>query len=104
MRATQENILDYLKEIKDELYHDGITSLALFGSFAKNEQSVYSDIDIAISKEKNYLQTRSAYHYFDEVTKIKNMIKKKFHRNSDIFDLDSDSKMKESIVKELLYV
>jgi len=104
MRATKVNILNYLKEIKSELLEDGIISLALFGSFARDEQSVYSDIDIAIQKENNYLEKRTAYNYFDELAKINSLIKNKFHRNSDIFDLDSDSSIKENIKKDLLYV
>lgn len=104
MRASKENILDYLREIKGELYKDGIVSLALFGSFARGEQGIYSDIDIAILKEKDYLQKRDAYTYFNEVEKIKQMIYNKFHRNSDVFDLDSNSSMKYTISKDLLYV
>jgi len=104
MRATKENILNYLHEIKNELQSDGISTLALFGSFAREDNGVYSDIDIAISKENDYLKNRCAYTYFDEVNKIKTMIQKKFHRNSDIFDLDSDSAMKKTIIKDLIYV
>jgi len=104
MRATQKNILQYLQEIKSELQNDGIVSLALFGSFARNEQSVYSDIDIAIQKKDDYLKNKTAYNYFNEIAKIKALIQNKFHRNSDIFDLDSDSIMKENIEKDLLYV
>ncbi len=104
MRATKDNILNYLAEIKNELKSDGIVSLGLFGSFAREENGVYSDIDIAIAKENDYLKTRSAYNYFDEVSKIKSMIQKKFHRNSDIFDLDSDSVMKKTIMQDLVYV
>lgn len=104
MRATKENVLSFLKDIKTELQHDGIKSIALFGSFARGDESVYSDIDIAIQKEENYLQQRNAYAYFNEVAKIKSMIQHKFHRNSDVFDLDSDSSFKQSILKELIYV
>ena len=50
MKITKEMILQYLKEIKPELENHGIEQLALFGSFAKEEQTVYSDIDIAIKK------------------------------------------------------
>ena len=104
MRASKESILNYLREIKDELLQDGIVTLGLFGSFARDEQGVYSDIDIAIQKESNYLEHRSAYTYFNEVSKIKSLIRQKFHRNSDVFDLDSDSSMKKNITKDLLYV
>ena len=104
MKPTKLAIIDYLKEIKKELLCDGISKIALFGSFSRDEATVYSDIDIAIQKETNYLRSRSAYSYFDEVTKIKELIRKKFHRNSDVFDLDSSSSMKNSIEKDLIYV
>ncbi|WP_151899347.1 nucleotidyltransferase family protein [Sulfurimonas hydrogeniphila] len=104
MKATKNNIIEYLKQIKPELYKNGISSVALFGSFAKETQTVYSDIDIAISKDENFLQTNTSYDYFDTVATIKSKIRKQFHRNIDIFDLDSNSPFKESIKKELIYV
>ena len=103
-KVEKLNILHYLRQIKDELQKDGIVKLGLFGSFARDEAGVYSDIDIAIAKEKDYLQSRSAYDYFNQVNKIKMLIKSKFHRNSDIFDLDSDSSMKNQILKDIIYV
>ncbi len=104
MRATQENILLFLHDIKAEFSKEGITTLALFGSFARNEQNVYSDIDIAIAKAPDYHKAHGAYGYFDHVERLKTLIHQQFHRNSDIFDLDSNSPFKENITKELLYV
>jgi len=104
MKAKKSNIITYLHEIKKELNAEGISKIGLFGSFARDEDSVYSDIDIAIQKEENYLLSRTAYDYFDEVSKIKALIKQKFHRNTDIFDLDSNSSMKTHIMKDLIYV
>ena len=104
MKIDKSNIIIFLNEIKAELLDDGIIKLGLFGSFARDEANVYSDIDIAIQKENNYLSHRTAYDYFNEVSKIKNLIKKKFHRNIDIFDLDSNSSMRDEIMKDLIYV
>jgi len=104
MKPTKEHILDYLHELKHELHRDGIVKLGLFGSYARGENTLYSDIDIAIKKEENYLQHRNAYTYFEEVAKIKRRIFEKFHRSSDIFDLDSASSMKDSITKDIIYV
>ena len=104
MRASRSSIILFLQDIKDDLSADGISKVGLFGSFARDEAGVYSDIDIAIQKEQDYLSKRNAYDYFDEVAKIKTLIYNKFHRNSDIFDLDSNSSMKNSILKELIYV
>lgn len=104
MRATKENILHYLQELRPEVEKDGITMLALFGSYAKGEENVYSDIDIAFAKNDTFLKEGGATKYFDIVGKIKEKIGKKFHRNVDIFDLNAQSPFKKSIEKELIYV
>lgn len=104
MKPTKEHILDYLHELKSELHQAGITQLGLFGSYARGEDTIYSDIDVAIKKEDNYLNHRNAYAYFEEVSRIKEQLFKKFHRSSDVFDLDSASSMKESIIKDIIYV
>ena len=104
MRATKKEIIIFLTEIKKQLLDDGVSRIALFGSYARDEAGVYSDIDVAIKKEENYLQTRTAYEYFELVAYVKQLIREKFHKNSDIFDLDSNSSMKNFIVKDLIYV
>jgi len=104
IKPNKSNILNYLSEIKAELLDDGIFVVGLFGSFSRDEATVYSDIDIAIKKECNYLEKRTSYDYFDELQKIKTLIRQKFHRNIDIFDLDSNSSMKKTIMKDLIYV
>jgi predicted nucleotidyltransferase len=81
MKATKENILLYLKEIKLDLNKKGIDKIGLFGSFATNNQNIYSDIDIAISKNPNYLSSNSAYNYFELLSYIKEKIRSKFHKN-----------------------
>ena len=104
MRATKKEIIIFLTEIKKQLLDAGISRVALFGSYARDEAGIYSDIDIAIKKEKNYLQTRSAYEYFDLVADLKQLLREKFHKNSDVFDLDSNSSMKNTIMKDIIYV
>ena len=104
MKTTKESILHYLKELKPELEEYGIEKIALFGSFATDQQNVYSDIDIAIRKKTDFLKDHTAYDYFNIISKIKQNILLKLHRNSDVFDLDSDSTFSESIKKEMIYV
>lgn len=104
MRASKEAILAYLAEIKPTLSEVGVLQLALFGSFANGSQSVYSDIDIAIRKNEDYLTHNSSYDYFRLVDSIKQKITRKFHRNTDVFDLDSSSPLRSSIQKEMIVV
>ncbi|MGM0623651.1 MAG: nucleotidyltransferase family protein [Campylobacterota bacterium] len=104
MKPTKENIIRYLKELQSELQSKGIVQLALFGSYAKGEQNIYSDIDIAIKKDRDYFSSVSPYYYFELVNAIKDKIRTKFHKNTDIFDLDATSSFKQTIEKELIYV
>ena len=47
---TKEDILDYLKTHKQELRNKyGIESIGLFGSYARDEATPKSDIDIFVS-------------------------------------------------------
>ena len=104
MRATKDAVLSYLGELKEELHKEGIAELGLFGSYARGEASVYSDIDIAIRRDERYLQEHSAYEYFALIDIIKSKVSARFHRQSDLFDLESDSSMKENILKDIIYV
>lgn len=104
MQIDKNIILQYLSDLKYELSKKGIVKFGLFGSFAKDEQTIYSDIDIAIKKDKKFLEKNGVYYYFEILNSIKENIQKKFHRNVDIFDLDSNSELKKTIEKELIYV
>ncbi len=109
---SKDNIIDYLRDIKNDFLEKGIEKIALFGSFAKDTQSIYSDIDIAIysdidiaiQKDKDFLKKFSPYDYFEIVSELKQTIKNRFGKNVDVFDLDSHSSFLDSIKKELLYV
>jgi len=103
-QVSKESILGYLDEIKEEFSEKGIAKIALFGSFSQERASVYSDIDIAIQKDKNFLKNFSPYDYFEIISELKVIIAKKFGKNVDIFDLDSNSPFLKDIKKELLYV
>lgn len=102
--TTQKDVLTFLTNIKPELQKDGIDKVGLFGSYAKYNATLTSDIDIAIKQNKNYLDKNDVWNYFNEINKIKTMVYNKFQIKSDVFDLDSSSIFKDKILKEILYV
>ena len=104
MRATKQAILSYLQELKPTLVQKGIVELGLFGSYARDENTVYSDIDVAIRRDVDFLKDRHSYEYFNLIDEIKDDILKKFHRQSDVFDLSSETPMRVNVLKELIYV
>ena len=76
---SRENILSYLTDIKPMLesrYH--VSSIGLFGSFARNEQTEESDIDFIVEflpQTENLLEIKEA---------IRQMVGSKFQRRVDL--------------------
>ena len=101
--ADSLSILSVLREILPEFRERGIESLALFGSFAREENGVYSDIDIAVKKSPDFLRHHSAYAYFSTLNDLRMQLQKRLGRPVDLFDLDSRSSFGESIKNGLIY-
>jgi predicted nucleotidyltransferase len=104
MKPSKEEILQVLTSLKSQLKEEGIEAIALFGSFARNETNLYSDIDIALKKESGFIEKYGPYGYFELTREIKAKLSQRFGRKIDIFDLDAPSPLKPHIQKELIYV
>lgn len=76
---AKENILDYLKEHKEEFKNRfDIIKIGLFGSYAKGEEQKDSDIDILIELES---KTTNIY---EKKKLLKETLEKEFNRKVDI--------------------
>lgn len=100
----KNKILNYLKEFKNSPDNRLFLEIGLFGSYAKNEADSFSDIDIAVRVDKEYLKTHDIWDYFDAINEIKKSLLQQFHLKSDVFDLDSSSVLVERIQKDIIYV
>ena len=94
---NREELIIELKKIKKQFIAKyGIEELALFGSYAKDSQTLNSDIDLVVfSNKRNYFDLIEMEYFIYERTKIK-------------VDLGYFSGMKtfikEKIKKDLVYV
>ena len=98
LHSERDKILDILRVFKvNNADKYGIESLALFGSFARNEQKADSDIDILVS-----LKAPSLYLYAG----LKNDLESILCREVDVISGKSKlrEEFKESIKKDLIYV
>ncbi len=66
---NQRKILALLKEHLPDLQQFGITSLALFGSFAREEATLNSDIDILVKMDPPFTYDRyiNAKFYLEDL-------------------------------------
>jgi hypothetical protein len=100
----KDEILSYLKEFKNSSQNKLFTEIGLFGSYAKNQADIFSDIDIAVKVDKTYLKQNDIWDYFDAINDIKIALLKRFNLQSDVFDLESSTTLVEKIKKDIIYV
>jgi hypothetical protein len=97
---NKEMILDFLKNQSQYLknnYH--IQRIGLIGSFARDEQSETSDIDLLVEFEPEIDDI------YDVKMKLKDYLKSNFHRDVDICrEKYIKPYIKEYLLKEVIYV
>lgn len=95
---TKELILDFLKSNRTQLQENfGVVKIGLFGSYARDEATPTSDIDIAveIKSENSFKSFFSLLHFLEESLNSK-------------IDLGIEHSLKpiakEKILKDIIYV
>jgi hypothetical protein len=71
--TTKENIIATLQSHKTELFNYGVSTVGLFGSYIRNEQSEKSDIDVLIDFEPGK-------ETFDNLMAVWNLLEKLFQK------------------------
>ena len=105
MQNSKHEVLKFLKILKPELTAEGIVSLGLFGSVAKDKSTEKSDIDIVYETSDAFINKHKGWSAFTYLnTHLRDKIAKKFNTSVDMFDLNSSSSIVEKVRKEALYV
>ncbi|MEM9834735.1 MAG: nucleotidyltransferase domain-containing protein [Bacteroidota bacterium] len=77
--TSKEQILSFLQEKKSEFFSDyQLIKLVLLGSFARDEETEESDIDLIVEFEPNTENLSEKKHH------IKSLVEKRFNCNVDI--------------------
>ncbi len=97
----KEDILNKLKELKPIYQNEGLEILGVFGSYAKDENTKYSDIDIAykLDYEKFSKKYIGGFSKLLRINEIKEELQSILKNEVD-FVPDSNKK----IMKDLIYV
>ena len=95
-----------LKEIKKRIMENkktlietyGIKEIGIFGSFSRNEQNEFSDIDILVSLKNDYKT-------FDNYMNLKEFLESILNIKVDLVTVDAlKPRLKKLILKETIYV
>jgi uncharacterized protein len=97
----KEEILNKLKELKPIYQKEGLEIVGLFGSYAKDNETEYSDIDIAykLNYEEFSKKYVGGFSKLLRIDSIKDELKTIFKKEID-FVPDSNKK----ILKDIIYV
>ena len=85
-KITKEALLDYLRTIKKELEADGISRIGLFGSMAKDEADLLSDIDIVIRTTPEFVCRYGGIRGFLYLEDLRRWLERGFGRPVDLCD------------------
>lgn len=98
-------ILDNIKEIKENLLHEGFIIDGIFGSYAREDYKQNSDVDILYHLDEKFYSKYSGFFGFKKLDNIKQIISEKLNKKVDLAPLTNLSKSaKKHILKDVVYV
>ncbi len=99
--STKNDILLTLTQLKPLYAQEGILLLGLFGSFAKETQNDFSDIDIAytLDYERFSMKYKDGFSKLLRIDTIRNELQNRFKTKVDF--VPNTNKM---ILKDIIYV
>ena len=83
---TKNEILQKLKELKPKYEAEGFLILGLFGSYARDEATESSDVDILIETKQEFLDKYRGFRAFAKFDDIKDELKAVLHKEIDFAD------------------
>lgn len=100
------DILQILKQSKQQFLDDGVEIVGVFGSFARGEQTATSDIDIAYKLLKNkFFEKYRGFEAVCRLSDIKDELSSKLKRKVDFISLENSNKeLVSNMKKEIIYV
>ena len=103
---TRTYIINKLKELKPKYEKEGLILLGLFGSYAKNEATNNSDIDLLYDiNSSKFFNNTSSWGEFNKINIIKDELKSIFKKDIDLCSISGNSRtFKKFALKDAIYV
>ena len=96
----KRDILHTLTKIKEKYEEEGFILLGLFGSYAKESEDQYSDIDVAytIEYDKFSRKYKDGFSKILRIDEIRKELEDRFHAKVDLVP-DSNKKVVEGMIR-----
>ncbi|MEK6658297.1 MAG: nucleotidyltransferase domain-containing protein [Campylobacterota bacterium] len=100
-----KKIIEQIKFLKNLLRGDGFIIDGIFGSYARDESNLQSDIDILYHLENSFYEQNGGFAGFKKLEEIKNFMSKTLEKKVDIAPKNNLSKTAQRyILSEVVYV
>ena len=101
----QKEILDYLHRYNATKIPHGIQLVSLFGSYARNSQDQYSDVDITYKIDHNTFYKDNAFKKLIALEEIKKELESTLHHKVDLIPANTRNKfLQESLMNEQIHL
>ena len=107
MKNTIQNITSLISNKKKQYLQEGFEIIGIFGSYARGNESKYSDVDIAYRLDMKTFdrQFKGGFSKLLRIEEIKEELQKVLHLKVDLVSMTSDNvSLKKNIEKDMLYV
>ena len=104
---TKDYIVEKLKELKPHYEKEGLLIVGVFGSFAKDKEDIFSDIDIAYRIDYKLFSQKfkDGFSKILRINDIKKELEKIFNKRVDFVSLNSNNALfLDRVNKELIGV
>ena len=100
-----QRLMDALKKEKDRLAKEGFMIIGIFGSYARNEASQQSDLDVLYDVTPAFISRYQGFEAFKRLSDIKNELKKHLGVDVDLATVDHVSRaFRNCALKDVIYV
>jgi len=97
---TKEKILETLYDYNNMHKQNGFIVFSLFGSYAKNSQDYFSDIDLTYKINHNIFYKDNAFAKLSKIDEIKEELQKKFHKKIDLIPANTSNQTLQKTLQE----
>ncbi len=105
MFLDKQQLIDELKVFNQRYEQNGFKIMSLFGSYARNTQSLFSDIDLTYKVDSKLFYKENAFLALSKLEEIKRELEMQFHKKIDLIPVNTKNYLiQQQLQKEQIFI
>jgi predicted nucleotidyltransferase len=102
---NREKIIKELHHYNKKYQEEGFSLVSLFGSYARDENDIFSDIDLTYKINHEIFFKDNAFAKLAKIDEIKKELEDKFHKKVDLIPANtSNTQIQKTLQKEQVFI